>query len=138
MTTRGRDSRGYLIVEALVAAEEWAALLTRVAAGLAPDASSPDAAARTVLSQRSLSQESRTRDRLAAQIRNSTVKVQIDSGRCQGHGRCYDLAPGVFGDDDEGYGKVLADGLVPPGQGHEARLAVANCPEQAITLVEGA
>jgi ferredoxin len=66
------------------------------------------------------------------------VKVQIDSGRCQGHGRCYDLAPGLFGDDDEGYGKVQRDGLVPPGQQHQARLAVANCPEQAITLVEGA
>jgi ferredoxin len=32
------------------------------------------------------------------------VKVQISSERCQGHGRCYDLAPDLFGDDDEGYG----------------------------------
>ena len=36
--------------------------------------------------------------------RDSAVKVQIDSERCQGHGRCYDLAPDLFGDDDEGYG----------------------------------
>jgi len=70
--------------------------------------------------------------------RNSPVKVQIDPALCQGHGRCYDLAPGLFGDDDEGYGQVLGDGLVPPGQDHEAQLAVANCPERAISLAERA
>ncbi len=66
------------------------------------------------------------------------MKVAIDSGRCQGHGRCYDLAPGLFGDDDEGYGTVPGDGAVPPGQEQEARLAAANCPERAISLLEGA
>ncbi|HEY5018927.1 MAG TPA: ferredoxin [Streptosporangiaceae bacterium] len=66
------------------------------------------------------------------------MKIQIDSGRCQGHGRCYDIAPGLFGDDDEGYGQVLGGGLVPPGQEDEARLAAANCPERAITLTQGA
>jgi ferredoxin len=64
------------------------------------------------------------------------VKAQIDSSLCQGHGRCYDLAPGLFGDDDEGYGRVLGDGLVPPDQEQDARLAVANCPEYAVKLVE--
>jgi ferredoxin len=62
------------------------------------------------------------------------VKVQISSERCQGHGRCYDLAPDLFGDDDEGYGQVLRDGIVPPGQEDEARRAVANCPERAIEV----
>ena len=62
------------------------------------------------------------------------MKVQIDSGRCQGHGRCYDLAPGLFGDDDEGYGQVLGDGVVPAGAEREARLAAANCPEHAIEV----
>ncbi len=64
------------------------------------------------------------------------MKVHIDSGRCQGHGRCYDLAPGLFGDDDEGYGQVLGDGIVRPEQEKGARLAVANCPERAIDLLE--
>jgi ferredoxin len=68
--------------------------------------------------------------------RNSAVKVQINSERCQGHGRCYDLAPGLFGDDDEGYGMVLGDGTVPPGKEHDARLAAVNCPERAIELLE--
>ena len=81
--------------------EEWAALLTRVAAALAPDASCPRGC-------RAGQQQPRGQEQ--------PVKVQIDPGRCQGHGRCYDLAPGLFGDDDEGYGQVLGDGTVPPGQ----------------------
>ena len=60
------------------------------------------------------------------------MKLRIDPERCQGHGRCYDLAPDLFGDDDEGYGKVLGDGVVPAGREDEARRAVANCPEGAI------
>ncbi len=64
------------------------------------------------------------------------MKLQIDPDRCQGHGRCYDLSPDLFGDDDEGFGQVLGDGTVPPGNQRDARLAVANCPERAIELVE--
>lgn len=64
------------------------------------------------------------------------MKLHIDSKVCQGHGRCYDLAPELFGDDDEGYGQVLGDGAVPPEKEHDARLAVANCPEHAIELIE--
>ena len=64
------------------------------------------------------------------------MKLQIDSTVCQGHGRCYDLAPELFGDDDEGYGQVLGDGAVTPETEHDARLAVANCPEHAIDLLE--
>jgi ferredoxin len=64
------------------------------------------------------------------------VKLTINPELCQGHGRCYDLAPGLFGDDDEGYGKVLGDGVVPPEAEHDARIAVLNCPEQAVELSE--
>jgi ferredoxin len=63
-----------------------------------------------------------------------TVKLHIDPGLCQGHGRCYDLAPELFGDDEEGYGQVLGDGTVPDGGEKDARLAVANCPERAISM----
>ncbi len=62
------------------------------------------------------------------------MKVRIDPERCQGHGRCYDLAPSLFGDDEEGYGQVLGDGVIPPGQEDAARRAVANCPERAIEV----
>ena len=64
------------------------------------------------------------------------MKVRIDPELCQGHGRCYDLAPGLFGDDDEGYGQVLGDGAVPSDKEQDARLAVLNCPEHAVELVE--
>jgi ferredoxin len=65
------------------------------------------------------------------------VELHIDSGRCQGHGRCYDLAPGLFGEDQEGYGIVLAEGVVAPAHEDQARRAALNCPEQAIMLIEG-
>jgi ferredoxin len=43
----------------------------------------------------------------------------------------------MFGDDDEGYGKVLGDGVVPSEKEQGARLAASNCPERAIDLIEG-
>ena len=64
------------------------------------------------------------------------MRVQIDPGRCQGHGRCYDLAPDLFGADEDGYGTVLGDGRVPTGAEDHARLAEANCPEDAIAVEE--
>ncbi|MFD1546338.1 ferredoxin [Nonomuraea guangzhouensis] len=66
------------------------------------------------------------------------MKVRISSERCQGHGRCYDLAPDLFGEDDEGYGQVVGEGVVPsdkPDQERAARLAVSNCPERAIEIL---
>jgi ferredoxin len=66
------------------------------------------------------------------------VKVQIDADLCQGHGRCYDLAPGLFGDDEEGYGQVLHGGAVTSDSEADARRAVLNCPEHAIELTGGA
>jgi len=75
---------------------------------------------------------------IPTQTGTTQVRVQINHERCQGHGRCYDLAPSLFGDDDEGYGTVLGDGTVPPGLEHDARLAELNCPEHAVELVEEA
>ncbi|KAB8187631.1 MULTISPECIES: ferredoxin [Microbispora] len=66
------------------------------------------------------------------------MKVQIDPERCQGHGRCYDLSPDLFTEDDEGYGQVAGDGVVPAGGERAARVAASNCPEKAIVLVEEA
>jgi ferredoxin len=66
------------------------------------------------------------------------MKVQINSDKCQGHGRCYDLAPDLFGDDEQGYGMVLGGGIVPPDLERDARLAELNCPERAIDVLEEA
>jgi ferredoxin len=65
------------------------------------------------------------------------MRVQIDSSLCQGHGRCYDLAPDLFGDDEDGYAILTertADGQVPPGSEDDAQLAADNCPESAVVL----
>ncbi|MEO3813469.1 ferredoxin [Sphaerisporangium sp. B11E5] len=63
------------------------------------------------------------------------MKVRIDPQRCQGHGRCYELAPELFGDDEEGYGQVTGDGVVPRDEEQTARRVVANCPERAIEIL---
>jgi len=70
--------------------------------------------------------------------RNFLVKVQIGADLCQGHGRCYDLAPALFDDDEAGYGQVLGNGVVPPEREDDARRAALNCPERAIKLIDGA
>lgn len=64
------------------------------------------------------------------------MKVVIDQELCTGHGRCYMLAPDVFYDDDAGYGQVKGDGEVAPEHEDQARTAMQNCPEDAISLVE--
>lgn len=64
------------------------------------------------------------------------MRVSVDSQLCVGHGRCYDVAPGLFEDDDEGYSVVKGDGSVPPGQAEAALLAVRMCPERAVQLTE--
>ncbi|HET9689550.1 MAG TPA: ferredoxin [Acidimicrobiales bacterium] len=64
------------------------------------------------------------------------MQVAIDTGRCQGHGRCYDLLPEVFGADDEGYATVAGDGAVPGHLAARGRLAAANCPENAVMITE--
>ena len=63
------------------------------------------------------------------------MKITLDSEKCQGHGRCYALAPDLFDSDDEGYAILLvADGVVPAGMEEAATLAADNCPEFAITV----
>ena len=64
------------------------------------------------------------------------VKLAVDAEKCQGHARCYALAPRLFQIDDYGQSSVVGDGTVPPGEEERAVLAIANCPELAITEVE--
>jgi ferredoxin len=64
------------------------------------------------------------------------MNVRLDAEKCQGHNRCYALAPELFDVDDYGQALVIGDGSVPPELEEKARLAVANCPEYAITIEE--
>jgi ferredoxin len=66
------------------------------------------------------------------------MRIHIDTDRCEGHGRCYSLAPGLIQPDEMGDGREIGDGTVPPEQEAAARKAVANCPEHAVVLDEGA
>lgn len=62
-----------------------------------------------------------------------SVTVKVDHAKCVGHGRCYELAPAVFGEDDRGHCTVLLES-VPPEHEKAALIAAANCPEDAIKL----
>ena len=63
------------------------------------------------------------------------MKVVVDAEKCQGHNRCYALAPELFDVDDYGQAIVIGDGTVTEDLADKARLAVANCPEFAIGLI---
>jgi ferredoxin len=64
------------------------------------------------------------------------MRVHLDSGKCQGHNRCYALAPELFDVDDFGQAMLIVDGDLPADLYDKARLAAANCPEYAITITE--
>jgi ferredoxin len=64
------------------------------------------------------------------------MRVYVDPKKCQGHNRCYALAPELFDVDDEGYASEVNDGVVPASLEDKARRAVANCPEYAISIEE--
>jgi ferredoxin len=64
------------------------------------------------------------------------MRVRVDQKCCQGHSRCFALAPELFDIDDYGLSSVRGDGVVAPEHEAAARLAVSNCPEGAVTIVE--
>lgn len=62
------------------------------------------------------------------------MKITYNRDACQGHNRCYMLAPEIFDVDDEGYAVLLIDGDVPEELHEKAQLTVDNCPEYAIEI----
>jgi ferredoxin len=65
------------------------------------------------------------------------MRITFDRDACQGHNRCYLLAPELFDVDDDGYAVLLVDGDVPAELAPKAQLAADNCPEYAIALTDG-
>jgi ferredoxin len=65
------------------------------------------------------------------------MKIALDAEKCQGHARCYALAPQLFEIDEYGQSSVVGDGVISPGDEERAALAIANCPELAIGEIEG-
>jgi ferredoxin len=64
------------------------------------------------------------------------MRIRIDPDRCQGHGRCFTIAPELVASDELGNGVVLDTGVVAPALEHKAQLIVANCPEGAVSIEE--
>ncbi|MBV1893016.1 MAG: ferredoxin [Ilumatobacteraceae bacterium] len=64
------------------------------------------------------------------------MRVQLDVDKCQGHNRCYVLAPELFDVDDLGQAILIVEGDLDPGLEGKARLAASNCPEYAITTTD--
>jgi ferredoxin len=64
------------------------------------------------------------------------MKIKVETEKCQGHNRCFVVAPELFELDDYGYAHEVNGGEVPPELVEKARLAIANCPEKAIIEVE--
>lgn len=67
------------------------------------------------------------------------MQLNVDWGRCQGHGKCYLSAPELFepNDDDEwGRPDVLQPVIDDSDRSSVglAEITVSGCPEQAITL----
>lgn len=64
------------------------------------------------------------------------MRLHLDSEKCQGHNRCYALAPELFDVDDYGQAVLLVEGDLPAELQEKARLVAANCPEFAIKVLE--
>ena len=66
----------------------------------------------------------------------AVTRVRVDGAKCQGHNRCIQVAAELFDTDEYGYSHERNDGVVPPELEEKAKLAVKNCPEQAISIVD--
>ena len=64
------------------------------------------------------------------------MRVRVNPEKCQGHQRCFALAPDLFEVDDLGTSTAIGGGVVPPHQQDLARRVAANCPEYAIEIIE--
>jgi ferredoxin len=64
------------------------------------------------------------------------MRLTVDGELCQGHGRCYRIAPDLFTYDDEGYVTIRDQTIeVPEDQIELAEEAEGCCPEEAISLI---
>jgi ferredoxin len=62
------------------------------------------------------------------------MRVRINPDRCQGHGACRMTAPDIFfAREEDGQAYVLSEEVRPEDE-DLVRLAVASCPEQAISV----
>jgi ferredoxin len=65
------------------------------------------------------------------------MRVRVDANKCEGHNRCFALAPDLFEIDEYGNAKALNDGVLSRDEEAKAVLAAENCPEFAIEILDG-
>jgi ferredoxin len=65
------------------------------------------------------------------------MKLQVTTA-CQGHGRCYTLAPDLLESDDEGFVTIRGGDPIEIGDDQRALAdeLVGTCPEGAIHLID--
>jgi ferredoxin len=61
------------------------------------------------------------------------MRVVVDATKCQGYGACAQHCPAVFELDEWGFAAPRDGGRVPIGHEDAAALAIAECPEHAIS-----
>jgi ferredoxin len=66
------------------------------------------------------------------------LRIRVDPEKCQGHSRCKAVAPELFTLDEYGNAHEVGGGIVPEALEAKAWMARANCPENAIEIVERA
>ena len=64
------------------------------------------------------------------------MRIRVNPNLCQGHNRCFARAQELFEVDDFGLATAVNEGKVQAGMEEKAQLAIDNCPEFAITVVE--
>lgn len=63
------------------------------------------------------------------------MEIRVDLSRCQGHARCLENAPAVFGYDDETNQSFVHDDVAADVDTESVLRAVEGCPEAAISIV---
>ena len=64
------------------------------------------------------------------------MKIVFNHWACQGHGRCFEIAPELFSVDDEGFAVPSIEGDIPEDLEGKAREVSQRCPEYAIEIID--
>lgn len=64
------------------------------------------------------------------------MRIDLDRNVCQGHGLCQMNAPHLFTLSEEDGLAIQPSNPIPQEYEEEGRLAVASCPEFALSIVE--
>lgn len=63
------------------------------------------------------------------------MRIIVHRDKCQGHARCWAMAPDIFELDDEGY-IAISDFDVVPENEERAWRGAKSCPERALEVLK--